>query len=80
MATEPDPTPSGTPVAGQQNWSAPGGFDRAQESHGGAGESPSGYGGMPSGQGEERKAADEATPVPPPDSEKAQGSDGDERR
>lgn len=58
----------GKPVPGQQNWSAPGGFERAQHAEGGAGESPSGYGAVPTGQGEERKQATEATPgAPAPD-------------
>jgi hypothetical protein len=74
----PDEPPPGSPVPGQQNWSAPGGFERAQESRGGAGESPSGYGAVRTGQGEERKTADEATHTPR--SEQPEGGDGDERR
>lgn len=80
MANEPrSPTP-GASVPGQQNWSAPGGFERAQGTPGGAGESPSGYGAVPSGQGEERKAADEATHATPRGSDEAEGSDRDESR
>lgn len=83
MTDRPDDTPPGSPVPGQQNWSAPGGFERAQEARGGAGESPSGYGAVPTGQGEERKAADAATPgsaEPVPPSEQAEDGDRDERR